>query len=140
MSKTGYEVLIAIIKKELGLRNEFQKEIYRINAEGNRDVYGPKFSKFANREVRGAFINALIVKIEKVDEILNAVTGRHKERHKELVELLVELFEIEQELNQSEPKFAGGYHHQQKSEIRKDEINQRIKEIIDDKEDYQAEI
>lgn len=140
MSKPGYESLITIIKKELGLRSEFQKEIYRINTEGNRDVHGPKFSKFASKDIRESFINDLVAKIEKIDETLYVVAGRHKERHKELVELLVELFEIEQELSRSEPKFAGGLSHQQKSEIRKDEIDHRIKEIVGDKETCQAEI
>ena len=139
MSRTSYDQLIAIIKKDLGQRSEFQKEIYRINAEGDRDVHGTKFSKFADKTTRDEFISDLMAKIEKVDELLSAVAGRNKARHKELIELLVELFEIEQELGRSEPKFAGGFRHQQKSEIRKDEINQRVKEIIDDKEACQAE-
>jgi len=126
----GHGLLIQFIRDELGKKEEWQKSLQKIRQEENRPYYGLKFTAFSSQEARDKFVSKLVLEINKVNEYLALVAGRHHERHKELVSLLVEQFEIEKELEKKDPIAAGGFFHETCARERLEEIKKRIKEIV----------
>lgn len=129
-----YQLLIKFIIGKLKEKNNWKNELKKVNDEESRPIYGLRFSSFGSPAERTNFVDGLVAEINKVDEFLNLVAGRHDERHKELVSLLIEQFEINRELETSDPKAAGGYYHQICVKERLEEIARRITEIITAKE------
>ncbi|XOU94299.1 MAG: hypothetical protein ACNFW9_05660 [Candidatus Kerfeldbacteria bacterium] len=129
-----YQHLIKFIRDKLEKKKESTNELRRVKHEDERPMYGLRYTSFGTQLERTMFVDGLVEEINKVDEFLHLVAGRHHERHKELVSLLVEQFEIENELETKKPKFAAGFLHEQNSRLRLDEIKSRIEVIISDKE------
>ena len=134
MGISHYDSLIEIIKEALQKREDDKIELRKISEKTSRRMYGFRFTSFIDLATREEFIHQLVARIAGVENFLELVAGRNHNRHKELVSLLVEQFEIEHELENMQPHGSGGFLHEQLANERLDAVKKRIEVIISEKD------